>query len=315
MLSSPFRKLALLNTVLMLGFGAIALADNSAGPRKLTVTSFNIRYYGTGGEMTGTPEMEKRDPKLKEFIQKMIPASDIIVFQEITDPARLEKNILPLGWRCLNYDSAFANHQHVVLCHSGNFKIKREPNDNNDIIDEVSIDGGKSRPALHAIVTDSAGKDVARVIGVHLKAYPEESKTRQMQIDKIAAYLNSVSNKSLPVLITGDFNTYNADKTGELKPDATLFDDAFKRDGVVIGQAPHPSKATYKNLKGQVSKFDHFWISPSLKPVGAVKVFGVCNIDTSATVSTTTQGNPYLNLQYYYDNISDHCPVTLTVGY
>jgi hypothetical protein len=176
----PLRT-SLFVLLLLSSFSTVAVSNDVAEiKRKVTITTFNIAFYGTGGKLNGTPEDEKRDPYLKSFIKNSIPISDIFVFEEIVDVPRV-KTLLPADWNCLSYESRYASHQHVVLCHSDKYTFIREATDDNDVIDEVAGERGTLRPALTAIVADQEGNQLFRIVGVHLKATPTYAATRISQ--------------------------------------------------------------------------------------------------------------------------------------
>lgn len=294
------RSLALL----LCGLSFAAHAEDSMGrpSQNLRVTAFNIEWYGLGGSLEGDPSKEKRDSTLKDFLSSYVPKSDIMVFEEVVDIDRLVKKVLPPQTKCISYVHADAKHQHVVVCISKNYKFLKEQNDDNDVIDDVAIND-RSRPAVHAIVADLSGKPVLRVIGVHLKAMPNESKARLFQMEKIGEFIRKTHDPKLPVLITGDFNTYDVVDTKLDENDDILFDRVFTRLGMNISQAATSLKYTYWSPRYQ-SHFDRFWVSGNVPVQGEVGVTGMCNKGGNS---------PYQDPHYYSKAISDHCPVTLTL--
>lgn len=260
-----------------------------------TITSFNIKFYAYH-------DVEKRDPYLQDFLKKSVPDSDLIVFEEIVDTSRI-KNILPANWECLSYVAPYEGHQHVVICHSDRFKFVREPSDDNDLIDEVAGAKGSLRPAVTAIVTDKEGKQLFRLVGVHLKASPEYSKTRLEQAAIIADYLKKVDSK-LPVVIAGDFNTYFSPLNKETENDKDLILKAFNQNQLNL-RLINNDLFTFRSSYGQ-GQFDHFFVSDSMKATKPVKIFEMCNAES-------TTGDGLLNLAYYNEHISDHCPVSAEI--
>lgn len=283
---------------------AVAHADfETTKPNQLRITSLNIRWYGLGGYLEGNPDKEKRDDTIREFLTKYVPASDVMIFEEIVDVERLEKKILGSKMKCISYDHQDPKHQFVVICLDKKYSFKREPTDNNDVIDDVSIND-RSRPAVTAIITDAQGRELLRVVGVHLKAMPNETKSRLTQVERIASYLKAAQKTSIPVLITGDFNTYETKDNGQASPDNTLFDKIFARQGLNIAEAQSNFDYTYRSRQYR-SKFDRFWVSQNLPVAETVQVNGTCNHSSS-------QG-PFQDPNYYYQHVSDHCPVTIAV--
>ncbi|MGE3757583.1 MAG: hypothetical protein AB7H97_07500, partial [Pseudobdellovibrionaceae bacterium] len=291
--------------VLMLGVSLNSYAETDSEvlrPTDLRVTSFNIKWYGLGGSLEGNPSKEKRDGTIRDFISNYVPESDVMIFEEVVDKNRLIKNILPAGTRCVSYQHQDSKHQYVLVCVSDKYTFMDEPSDNNDVIDDVAINS-RSRPAVHAIVAKN-GRPVLRVVGVHLKAMPNESKSRLFQIEKIGEYLQNVSDTRIPVVITGDFNTYDVGNTGLNENDDVLFDRIFTRLSLNISQVPNPHSYTYWSPRYQ-SKFDRFWASGNAPIQGQVVASGMCN-------KSKPQG-PFNDANYYSRNVSDHCPVTVTM--
>lgn len=270
--------------------------------QSITVTTFNIRFYGLGGSMKGTPQDETRDADLKKFIANYIPETDLFVFQEIVDVNRLVQKVLPKNFECISYDNNNPRHQFVVLCHkTTNLKFKEDPNDPDSIIEEVSNQAGsnRSRPAVHTLVTDLKGNILLRFIGVHLKAFPTESATRIKQVKAIADFLKASKIKA-PVVIGGDFNTYDQDHL--------QFNQVFKSRGLALKEAANPSDYTYRNEDYQ-SKFDRFWISSKeLKQADKAVVHSACNAEVLKSESN------FRDPAFYLEAISDHCPVTVKLS-
>lgn len=269
------------------------------------IATFNIRFYGLGGKYNGNPNQETRDPHLKRFIQEKLSGVSIIAFQEIVNPERLQREVLPQGWQCFTYDHSEPSHQHVVVCHSNEFQSRRESSDNNDIIDDTAIPTERARPALTRILTDKKGRDVLRVVDVHLKSQPEESLTRVEQVKRISAYLKGVDNPEVPVLILGDFNTFPANQNGQNKSDVELMSEIFDSERLGLVRAEH-SKYTYRNRERR-TQLDQIWYDTKLKAIQSVEVLGVCNQSKKED-----SGNGYSNPKYYYDKVSDHCPVVFS---
>ncbi len=298
---SPMRISFLL--ILLASFNQ--LSASTEAQTKITVTAFNIRFYGLHGSTPAepneytpsVPKEETRDPYLKQFLKDSIPASDFFVFEEIVDVPRL-KTLLPAGWGCISYDNPSPSHQHVVLCHSSKYAFEKEPTDDNFLIDEVAGVKKTLRPAVTAIVTDLHGKQLFRLVGVHLKASPTYSKLRVEQAGMISDYLTKVKNTKLPVVITGDFNTYPASSNRETQDDTTLILDAFNEGNLNMKRIPN-DLLTFRSSYGYSAQFDHFYMSNSLTSTKPLKVFDVCNADITPE-----------QVAEYNKSVSDHCPVT-----
>lgn len=281
------------------------LSASTEAQTKITITAFNIRFYGLHGtppeDMNDyappVPKEETRDPYLKKFFKDSIPASDFFVLEEIIDVPRL-KTLLPAGWDCVSYNNTSPSHQHVVLCHSPKYAFEKEPTDDNYLIDEVAGVKRTLRPAVTAIVTDLHGKQLFRLVGVHLKASPSYSKLRVEQSGIISDYLEKLKNSKLPVVITGDFNTYPVASNRETEDDTKLILDAFNKNHLDIKRIPN-DLLTFRSTYGYSAQFDHFYMSNSLTPTKPIKVFEVCNTEITPE-----------QLAEYNKNVSDHCPVT-----
>lgn len=272
--------------------------------KTLTVTSFNIRYYGKTDTPDQVPLPAERNPHIKDFLKNEVPYSDVYVFEEILDKEELINKILPAGMKCLSYDNDNPIHQFVVICARSQYKWKVDTDmDDNFIFEDVALGSSGMRPAVHGLLTDSKGQVLLRVVGVHLKAFPTRSDVRALQMEYISKHLSNADD-SIPTIITGDFNTYYPDQTGLSKPDTDLLTDQLNLQNLSINMAPHPSDYTFRSGTFR-SKFDHFWKSSNLKTVGPVQVTGYCNDATKQVKS--------LSADDYLRFISDHCPVSLKV--
>src|SRR4051812_13643824 len=81
----------------------VGIQAKAATQATLKISAFNIRYYGLGGAMAGTPADEHRDGYLREFISSELAGVDVMAFEEIVDVERLQKNVVPAGWGCVSY--------------------------------------------------------------------------------------------------------------------------------------------------------------------------------------------------------------------
>jgi endonuclease/exonuclease/phosphatase family metal-dependent hydrolase len=265
---------------------------HAAAAKTLTFVSFNTRYYGLGGEMENSPSDEKRQVLFNEFFAKNVPLADVYAFQEVVDVGTVQGVLVPSTYSCLTYKNDFPKHQHVVLCVSPKYQILHEPSDNNDIIDAVAGGEGRSRPALHMILGDKRGTPLLRIVGVHLKAYPDQSATRVTQAREISKFLTTVADPHLPVVVTGDFNTFNHDEDAI---DLIL-------NQVGVAHVKNPSAYTFRT-EIYASRFDHFYISSTLKLAAPMWTYPVCNLSTSASDMKA--------VKVFNDTISDHCPVSI----
>lgn len=282
--------------------GLTAQAAPKAASTTLTFTTFNIAWYGLGGSKNGSLENEHRNTAIKNFIATELAKSDVISFQEVVDVAGVKANLLPKDWNCDSYDHNDAKHQHVVLCHRPGLQFSREPSDSNDIIDDVARNDGHSRPALHLIVSDASGKAITRVIGVHLKAFPNYAVTRYSQAKKIGLYLQNVAEKDLPVVILGDFNTYPAKTNGKEADDAVIIQSVLNKYQTGMSEVPAPFTNSYRTTK-HGSHFDRIYRSGNAAVVKDASTYSVCNSADRAAITA------------YNETISDHCPVSATLRF
>jgi endonuclease/exonuclease/phosphatase family metal-dependent hydrolase len=272
----------------------------TAEARTLTVTSFNIKIYGQKSATQETPTLEQRNSALKKFIEKDVPASDVMIFEEIMDKEALFKGVVS-QYQCVSYDNARVEHQYVVVCAKAPFKLKMDKqNDDNYALEDVQMGSTGQRPAVHALVVDEKDNALLRVFGVHLSAFPNKSENRVKQAEIISAHLKKADNK-IPSMITGDFNTYPASLTGLALSDVELISEVWAKNNIV--PASHPEAYTFRSPEFR-SKFDHFWISKSLNTKKVVKVSGVCNSENDDETES---------VKNYYRLVSDHCPVSLSI--
>lgn len=272
----------------------------TAAETEITVTSFNIKLYGQKTELSSEWTASQRDRALSAFLKNDVPASDVYIFEEIMNKEEFTKNVVK-DLKCVSYDNARTEHQYVLICARSEYDLKVDAQvDNNYAIEEVALGSSGQRPAVHALLTNKKGETLLRVVGVHLSAFPANTANRIKQADLIRKHLKKADDK-IPTIISGDFNTYPAQLTGLAHSDVELISEAFRQDNGSIKMPAHPSPFTFRTPEYR-SKFDHFWKSESLSPVGQVKVTGYCNDPD------VVNANPD-----YYELISDHCPVTLKV--
>ncbi len=295
------KRFALALVLVALGFSAHADSASTTSNLDLTFTTFNVEWYGLGGTKNGSLADEHRNAALKSFISNQLSKSDVISFQEVVDVDGVSKNLLPNGWKCLSYDHADSKHQHVVLCHRPGLQFSREPSDDNDIIDDVARDE-RSRPALHLIVSDDKGKAITRVIGVHLKAFPNYAVTRYSQAKKIGLYLQSVADTSLPVVVLGDFNTYPAQTNGKDQDDSLNIQTVFNKYQPGMKEVTGSFANSYRTPK-LGSHFDRIYRSANTSAVSQATAYSICNSSDRTAIAS------------YNETISDHCPVSATIRF
>lgn len=281
-------------------------AAMGAGPAKapnFTITSFNIKLYGQKQASTEAPTNEERNLALKNFIAKEVPHSDIYVFEEIMNKEDFQSKVVS-ELKCVSYTNSRTEHQYVMLCARAPYELEVDTKvDDNYAIEEVALGSQGQRPAVHALVKNTKGKAVVRIIGTHLSAFPANTSKRLEQIGLIRAHL-AKTDQSIPTIITGDFNTYPATLTGLSRSDVELITEDLAQGQ--INMPAHPSQYTFRSPSFR-SKFDHFWKSQSLQSMPVI-VTGYCNDPEEL------EGDIAPSVFDYYRLISDHCPVTLKVN-
>lgn len=269
------------------------------------VVTFNVRWLGVTVDDPRLPNPKPKDPVLvkkqiasmADFMKKVVNPKSIIVFQEVVDLTAL-RTILPINWTCDGYKSANIHHQHVVLCVSPLFRIVNVPHDRNKVIEAVASDAVWSRPAIRADITDLKGRRFLRVVGLHLKAAPNFSLERQRQMKVIAQDLRMSA--AIPTILLGDMNTYSAKETGQLFDDVVLLEKILKQTDPTFVHLKHKEPFTFRSPQHR-SQFDQIYFNGPIKLVNGPDVFDVC--------SQTVNGTGYLDFKYYYENVTDHCPV------
>ncbi len=269
----------------------------------------NIKYYGLGGKHGGDFKDEKRDRHLVDFLSSDVLNSDIAVFEEIVDVNRFVKNIIQGRLRCTSYDDPNERHQHVVICYKNDFRLEKEPGDQNYIIEEAKLGREKSRPAVYGLLKHKDGTPLFHIVGLHLKAYPDESTTRVEQSRVISKRLAELRDGT-PYLLLGDYNTYRAPKNGQQQDDVDLISQTYQQFGMDVTHLRNQSPFTYKNGKYEM-KLDHIWIGKSVEVIKPLRSLGICSNESH--LIENEQNKKYKNIKYYNKNISDHCPITTTV--
>ena len=277
----------------------------------LELATFNIRWFGDTGAASDEPAPNIRaqfaDPKarfeaVRDFIATVIKPKDVIAFNEIVDQDLLMR-ALPRGWNCVGYKHAEPRHQHVMLCASTKYKLVPVPYDDNAIIEDVAMANRGLRPAVRVDLADANGKRLLRIIAVHLKAMPAESKKRAEQASLIAKDLSS--DNKVPTVIMGDMNTYFPAQTRLPQSDLDIIETQLDRFDTSFHYLKHKDQYTYRTDRYR-SQFDQVFINDQVRVVAGPEVFSVCN--------ATKDGDGYMNFAYYYEFISNHCPVRVQLA-
>ncbi len=272
--------------------------------KELTITTLNIRWYGLGGEFNGHIGDEYRDKYLDEYLFEHTPKTDVFVFQEIVDTDRLSELMVRRNYNCLTYHRTLAKHQHVMFCVSKSYKIVRAPREKNFEIEESAIDKQRSRPALHGVITDLRGKKLIHLLGLHLKARPDHSRTRMKQIEAIGNYLKS-SKISIPTVMVGDYNAFTARQTGNPHNDMTYFEKFFKVNKTPMKYVRQKYR-TY--VSGKVkSQLDHLMYTDNIE----VKGFAISEV----CKNYTNDAKRFKSASYYRKFVSDHCRLSYKLSF
>lgn len=250
----------------------------------LTLTTFNIRCFGFNGNYHAVNRMEYRIQFLKSFIEKYFSDTDVFIFQEIMDLSILNQ-ILPDGFKFYHYTHDYPRHMYVVLACRKEFDFSDV-----QIIPNTALDDTKSRYAFYGkLIQDQ--KDIAHIIGVHLKSGYEHTEKRIFQCQLIYDFINSLST-NLPVVLAGDFNSHFKTRTGKDEDDLSYFKTIFK-DQMTLTEH---NKKTYI-LPMEETHLDHFWIRNA--QVQKLEVYDFEHYSENNA------------LKKYYSEISDHLPVKI----
>jgi hypothetical protein len=247
----------------------------------LTVTNLNIEWFGRGGIKEGTTVDEYRGKRLHDLITNQIPKSDVLVFQEITAPELLQATFPK--WQCESYETTARRHQHVMIC------VRPEAFISKDVDYQVQLGSFGLRAAMIVNVKYGENKKLS-IVGVHLKAGPNDTGRRLEQVKKLA----DSTKISQQALIIGDFNTFTKDRTGLAKDDDQLMADLLSPIG--FKQVEFEGN-TY--ISRYPKKLDRAWLRGELVPTA--QVYGPCREKSAPW--------PYANYSFYKRFISDHCIV------
>ncbi len=271
---------------------APARTTRSAAAAPISITAFNIKWYGLGGALGGTRE-EYRQESIRDHLTKNNLWTDVIAFEEVVDVASLQDEVVGPDYTCNSYENNNSQHQHVVICAKNKFNMSLASDDDNFALETVQLgQESRYRPAVHGVLKNARGKILLHVYAVHLKAMPTFGETRLEQVRAITDYMRERPENE-PAVIVGDFNTF-ADDTERM-------DEAFAEVG--MAQVELDSEYTYR-VPNQGGTFDRIWVTESLLPSEPARVTGPCN-EPRANKAIIAE---------YNKNVSDHCPVTAVLG-
>jgi len=279
---------------------ATVAPKSTTQPHKLTVSTFNLQWFGLGGALWGSPEQEFRQETLKRFIAQELKNSDVIVFTEAVDTQLLQKIVAPRR-ECVTYESELKTHQHTLIC----FNVKKyrlEKYDTDYIIEEVNLGSRGHRPATQAKLCHKKGKCFLQVLGVHLAAGRKTAK-RLQQIELIRANFDR-QEKLLPTIIMGDFNSYITSQTNLDEDDIVIFEKALSSEK---NQFQAVTKGIFTFRSGDKARsYDHIVATQNIK-IHSTKGYKAC----AKTINYNERFIPYQSFRRYF---SDHCPVTAVIS-
>lgn len=277
----------------------IFLSLNTYSQTQLNVATFNIRFFGLGGEMSSLPTDEYRDNWITEFTNLTLNDRDVIVFEEIVDVLRLKNILSPLKLNCTSYDHENIKHQHVVICLKDRYEFIKENFDDNFTIEEITtVIDGKLRPAVYGKIKDKVSqKELAHIIGVHLKAAPQFFEARMKQVEIIKKYILKM-NDHLPIIFLGDLNTHIKELTDNSTDDVTMMENTLKDVDLKLVTNPFPY--TYVMSGEGKAKLDHVFVSKSVD---------VLKVEVGTACKEIQNTRRFENILFYNRMVSDHCPL------
>lgn len=284
---------------LIVAFGWVVLSAGRlhAGSTQLlpslSLSEINLNWFGLNGSPNNALGSETRTASIRQFFLANHLLTDVMVFEEIVDLKLLQSSVLNNEYACHTYDRADPKHQHVVICHTAKFRL--DPADGSSGYELATVDvTGHLRPAVHGILKTLDGTRVAHIVGVHLKAKPDQSPLRTKQVQALETYLTHLSSVE-PVVVMGDFNTYASDPEN--------FNRTFSGASLQQLESPEPFTWASSTENFAPAKFDRVWITSSLqRQVTYDEVLGPCSSGNASAIST------------YNKAVSDHCPVRIVLG-
>jgi endonuclease/exonuclease/phosphatase family metal-dependent hydrolase len=266
---------------------------------QLTISTFNIRNYGTGGDYDSRLGSEKRFDTVEQIISENLLDCDVMIFQEIFDVALFTK-LIPKNFKIQTYQADVKRHQHIVVCYKDHF-VFEDALESGFVLNGSALGYSSSRPAVYGRLCEKkTGKALAHIVGVHLKSGSEHYRSRALQAEVITNYLRMFKPK-LPIVVTGDFNTQTRFSTFKEQDDVHDLSEIFADAGLV--KIKNPLKTFRTSWESH--DLDHFW---------------VCSKSIISNESWVYDPEEYLqlgdakkSLNAYYTEVSDHVPVKVTI--
>ncbi len=278
---------------------SISWITSAQANTRLQVSTLNLKWFGIGGFMWNTPDMEFRRDNIRKFIDQTLPDADIIVFTEVVETEAL-REVVAHRMDCASYEGTWSRHQHVMICYD-RFQLRAEKYDNDYIIDTVDLGSGGLRPAAQAKICKINGDCFLQVIGVHLAA-GRKSEKRLEQVKLINADL--VRHQDLlPTIVTGDFNSYITSQSGLEEDDIDMFEKALS-DRTKEFRSVTRHITTY-NSGEWARSYDHIITTADIQ---TTRTWGYEACEKKPDLSKTFI--PYDSFRRHY---TDHCPVTADI--
>jgi len=265
---------------------------------QLTISTFNIRNFGTGGDYNGRIGSETRLETLEQLINQELLDCDVMVFQEIFDLKNFKK-LIPKSYKTQTYQAEVKRHQHVVVCYKDTY-IFEDALKSDFILNGSALNYPSSRPAVYGRLCDLNKKPLAHIVGVHLKSGSEHYRNRALQAEVITNYVKMMKPK-LPVVVTGDFNTQSRFSTFKEQDDVADLSEIFSEAGLV--KLKNPLKTFRTSWESH--DLDHFWVCEKSIVSDETSVYEPENY--------LKLGDAKKSLNAYYSEISDHVPVKTTI--
>ncbi len=278
---------------------SVSWFSNAHAESRIKVSTLNMKWFGIGGFMWNTPDMEFRQDNMKKFIDQVLPDSDVIVFTEVVETQTMLE-VIAHRMDCASYEGAWSRHQHIMICFDKN-KYRSEKYDGDYIIPDVDLGSGGLRPAAQAKICHRGGQCFLQVIGVHLAA-GRKSEKRLEQVKLINADLIR-HDDLLPTVVTGDFNSYITSQSGLPEDDIQMFEAALS-NGTKSFASVTRDITTYGS--GDWARaYDHIITTSDIKTV-ETRGYEAC--EKKPDLSKTFI--PYSSFRRHY---TDHCPVTADI--
>lgn len=296
------------NFVFLLLLATFGFAQDSS---TIEIGTFNIRFFpcNQDGEMMEKYNIEMRYPpqgpatdttRLFQIIKDL--DIEVLGVQEMVDPAlfgAMAKRHLGKNYEFI-YAPSNAWQKVGILYNAEKIKLIGQP----QVYSEVALGRmDRHRPALRGYFKALPDGFDFHVIVVHLKASPRGFPEREKQYEFLDAILSDLpSENEKDIILLGDFNNVSKDKYNEFLPlikKHHYFWPLAEKD-TLITQYWRPDWNINRIESGTI---DQLFISSDTKIEyleNSTKVGGYC-----AGMKNEITGD----FPYFYENISDHCPV------